>query len=195
MKSEQIAQLLPEVVRRTVHDGSAISDVIAVMEQLHAPVETLLLDFPRYLNPYRCPSEFVPMLIHWVGLGWLLADSAYDVVDTDEAALRQLVVHASDLAKSRGTRPGLERFLELATGVRGFMVAPDNTTSYGIDVRGPDAAAGHRALVQRVILHEKPAFVTASLGFGAEASERLISTSPALEILLAAAPAEAPFVF
>lgn len=195
MKSHRILQLLPEIVRRTVHEGTAISDVVAVMEQLHAPVEDVLDTFPTYLDPYRCPEAFVPMLAHWVGLGWLLADSFPDVADVEHGALRELIVHSSELAKARGTEPGLARFLRLATGVDTFTVLPDPATGFGIDVRGPAAAKPHRALARRITLHEKPAFVTASLGFGQEASERLVSTTLVVEVIEPEPPPAATAVF
>ncbi len=167
MKPEQILRLFPEVVRRTAYEGSVLSDLVLVMSEMHAPVEEVLADFGMFIDPYRCPSKFVPMIARWVGLGWLLADGHDQGSSIDERGLRDLVVHAADLAKDRGTRPGLERMLELATNTKGIRVT-NSAEPFAIEVRCPESTRHMTGAVTRIVQHEKPAFVTAAIFFNDE---------------------------
>lgn len=171
MKAPQILQLLPDVVRRSAYEGSVLSHLVEIMDEMHEPVEEVLSDFGAYADPYRCPSRFVPFLARWVGFGWLLGvgDSRYETAAIDERALRELVVHAAALAKERGTRPGLERMLALATMCPGFQVINDPDRAFAIEVRVPETARGQLEVINRIVRHEKPAFVTASVTVGTDA--------------------------
>ena len=75
---------------------------------------------------------------------------------------------AAELAKWRGTRRGLVRLLELATGVTGFEIvegrAPDGTPRpFSIDVIVPAGAAAELPLVTRILTKEKPAYATCTV--------------------------------
>lgn len=92
------------------------------------------------------------------------------------ARLRLLVRAAARLSQWRGTRRGLREFLELATGVEGFDLrenvrSGDGTggtveAPYHLWVAAPAAAEPYRALVDRVVRSEKPAYMTHELTFG-----------------------------
>jgi phage tail-like protein len=151
-------------------------------------VEAILADFGRYLDPYRCPPAFVPVLAHWVGLAWLLPDTGPAPGRADhepalaDGALRHLVRHAAELAMARGTRQGLERMLDLATGHPGFAIG-HGVDGFSIEVRGPAAAGNAVALVARIVRHEKPAFTTAAIGFGDTAAVPLhLRDQPSQEV-------------
>jgi hypothetical protein len=128
----------------------------------------------------------VPLLAQWVDLAWIFDRHNLDPrlrgedgpLSTGLGRLRELVAAAPHLAQWRGTRLGLVRFLETATGVNGFEIddAPDLTSAvprpFHLVVRAPAGAAPDRALIRRIIEVEKPAYVTYDLQFaaGAEAA-------------------------
>lgn len=177
MNADSIAQLLPAVVRRTRTPGSVLDGALGVMDQLHEPVELLLVDFDRYIDPYRCPPSFVPYLAEWVGLGWLVGarDDGADF-PTGDGPLRHLIAEADALAKARGTLDGLLRMLELASAQPGFEIDVDEDHAFHITVNCPDAVRRYQDLITLIIRHEKPAFVTADLAFGEHPSRRLGAT-------------------
>jgi phage tail-like protein len=164
-----IAELLPDVIRRTWLPGSPLDDILGAMAVLHQPIEDVVDAFDRYVDPYRCPERFIPYLATWVGLGWLAASDGTATPATGDGPLRHLVAEAEQLAKQRGTAVGLQRMLELGTGVPGFSVEAASDRPFHVVVSGPPAARAHRDLVRWIIRHEKPAFVTADLVLGDEA--------------------------
>lgn len=180
MTREEISRLLPLVFQRTNNPGSPLAALLAVMESLHAPSEQILQDIDSVFDPIRTRPEFVPLLARWVDLSWTFDRHALDPVEQGEEGplstglgrLRELVAAAPHLAQWRGTRHGLVRFLETATGITGFQIHDGPTGSEGafhLVVRAPDEAVRHRALVERIIEVEKPAYVTYDLQFVAAA--------------------------
>jgi phage tail-like protein len=171
MKPGRIATLLPEVVQRAAPSGSVIDGLLHVMADQHDPVEDLLADFGRLVDPYRCPAEFVPLLAAWVGFDWLVDRPAgvgrdHPPPRVSESGLRHLVFHAADLAKQRGTAIGLRRTLELATGHRGIEVSAAAQQGFAVQVRAPEAARPELALLAYIVDHDKPAFTTATVAVG-----------------------------
>lgn len=180
MKRSDIERLLPEVFRRAAVEGTPLAALLDAMETLHDPVERRLDALDRCFDPLRAPDALVPMLAHWVDLDGLLDRAAGDTLPTRLPSglgrLRELVANASELARRRGTSEGLRRFLEIATGCRGFAIedaaspGPDQATGFDIHVRAPAAARRHRELVARVIASEKPAHTTCTLTFATPSS-------------------------
>jgi phage tail-like protein len=171
MRQAEIAQLLPGIIQRTLHPGNPLFAILAVMEALHAPSERVLERVDEFFDPYRAPDLFVPYLAGWVDLKWTLTESSDLASGTGR--LRELVEHAAFLSQWRGTAKGLLRFLEIATGQAGFEVDEQVLDQAGrprpfhIRVRAPNAAAPYRALIERIIEVEKPAYVTYELVFQA----------------------------
>ena len=182
MTRAEISRLLPLVFQRTIRPASPLAAVLAVMETLHAPSEQILQDIDSVFDPIRTRPEFVPLLARWVDLSWTFDRHALDPIAQGEEGplstglgrLRELVAAAPHLAQWRGTRYGLVRFLETATGIKGFQIddAPDGGgRAFHLVVRAPREAADHRVLVQRIIEVEKPAYVTYDLQFAAVSPE------------------------
>lgn len=170
MKRTGIERLLPNVIRRAVVPESPLAAILDVMEVLHAPVEDVISRIDCYFSPYRAPDEFVPLLAHWVDLDrFFLAQTAAGGtlrLPPDFGQLRELVAAAARLSQWRGTRKGLELFLQTATGVSGFEIdeevpGEDGTLRpFHISVRVPDAAVRHRALIEQIVEQERPAHLT-----------------------------------
>lgn len=181
MNQAALERLLPEIYRRTVRPGSPLAALLEVMEELHAPAEETLDRIDAVFDPLRTPDAFVPYLAGWLDLERLFDDpadefTARDVirqpVSTGLGRLRELIGSAAYLSQWRGTLRGLRRFLEVATGERGFEIderVPGRDglpIPFHIRVRAPGAVRGHRGLLERIIHLEKPAYVTYELDFG-----------------------------
>lgn len=167
MRADRVALLLPEVIRRGAGPGTPLGALLDVMEAMHEPAEAALLGLPAMLDPQATRDDFVPFLASWVGLDDVIPDGAEFEAGTGR--LRQLVATAAARARRRGTLDGLRETLAIATGRRDITV--DDTTTgpdggmlpFHVDVVVPDDAVGLLDLVTRLVEHEKPAFVTASV--------------------------------
>ena len=178
MKKEQIERLLPSVFQRTAAAGSPLSAILDVMEAMHAPSESALENLPVVFDPHRTPDAFVPYLASWVDLEGLLdiprdtTSSAAASLSTGVGRLRELTAAAMNLSRWRGTRKGLQLFLETATGMSGFEIeetvigADGRPRPFHLRITAPGQLVKHRSLVERIIELEKPAYVTHELQFG-----------------------------
>jgi hypothetical protein len=92
-------------------------------------------------------------------------------VTTGLGRLRELVAAAGEISRWRGTARGLRLFLQTATGVRDFVLdervpGPDGRPRpFHLRVHAPASLLPHRALLERIIEREKPAYVTYELLF------------------------------
>jgi phage tail-like protein len=178
VKREAIAERLPDIFKQAVTDdlSNPLTALIGVMEELHARDEDILAGFGRYIDPRRTPEEFVPYLAGWVDYGWLLLDppdNPYAGVEQPFSGglgrLRELVASAAAESKWRGTSAGMVRMLERATGVQGYRVEETVTDDSGeqlpfrIRVVVPSHAEHYLDLVRRIVEHEKPAHVIATV--------------------------------
>lgn len=180
MKESEIAQLLPGVFQRTLYPANPLRAVLASMEELHAPAERILSEIDTICDPSRTPDEFVAFLARWVDLERIFSKQSAETdgievpISTGLGRLRELTSAAAQLSKWRGTRQGLIRFLETATGSAGFAVDESVTDSKGkvrafhIRVRAPRAVEEHRPLIEKIIEVERPAYVTWELEFSKE---------------------------
>lgn len=180
MRLSEIRQLLPGVFQQTISEGNPLLSLLEVMEQLHAPSEAVLAQLDAVFDPRRTPDEFVPFLAVWVDL-----DRLFDIPPTGKPQpltrspitsglghLRELIANAAYLSRWRGTKKGLLLFLQTATGARDFDIeeqvvgANGRPRPFHIRVSAPAETVGHRALIERIIELEKPAYVTYELEFG-----------------------------
>jgi P2-related tail formation protein len=154
---------------------------------LHAPSEEILDNLAAFFNPYQTPDDFVPYLASWVDLARLLFPAPVRQEGLPGSAtlahypaglgrLRELIAAAAELSQWRGTRQGLVRFLEIATGVAGFTIqeqvldAQGEVRPFHLQVHAPAAAHPVAALVERIVELEKPAYMTAEVLFDHPAS-------------------------
>ena len=178
MKRAQIKRLLPAVFQRVAEDGTPLIAALDVMQAMHAPVETTLGQLESIFDPRRTPKEFVPFLAGWVDLSLLLdatgtggSTSAMSLSSVGIGRLRELTATAAKLSEWRGTRKGLQLFLQTATGMSGFVIDEHpaglggRVKPFHIRVKAPLELSEHRPLIERIIELEKPAYVTYELEF------------------------------
>lgn len=178
MRHEEIARLLPDIFRRSCQPGNMLHAMVEAMELLQEPAEGALRNLPAMFDPYRTRDDFVAYLG-----GWLDLERLYDMAGPEGAAistgtgrLRNLCAAAIVLAQWQGTAQGLKMFLEIATGLEGFTIQETVEDKEGrpkpfhIRVWAPAQAQPHKALVERIILQEKPAYATYELRFGEPAA-------------------------
>lgn len=158
MKQAEITALLPEIMQRAVRDRSPLAALLDVMEQLHEPSEELLHKLDQYFDPQRTRADLVPMLGHWLGLEETLVRRA--------AKSRTFVARAVELWKWRGTAWAVTESLEIATGVRGFVVTEEppgplyTARPFHFFVTAPAGVSKDKEVIEKVIEMQKPAYVT-----------------------------------
>lgn len=172
MERERIARLLPETYQAAVQRDNPLGAVLAVMEALHAPAEARLDSLDAEVDPLRAEGPFVFMLADWLGLGGYLdwsggrPGAGMPGFAAGTGRLRLLVAEAAELARSRGSRPSLERFLAVATGIAGIAVEDANVDgegrprSFHLLVRAPAEARRYAGLIARIVDAERPAYTT-----------------------------------
>lgn len=164
MRRSEIERLLPGVFQRTLgEEGSPLPALLEVMGALHAPAERALEELDRNFDPRRADDRFIPLLARWMDLELALPAGT--------GRLRELIAAAFELAQWRGTARGLVRFLELATGEKGFAVdervrdGAGRPRPFHVRIAMPASVADRRAFLEQIIEREKPAYVTFELAF------------------------------
>lgn len=99
-----IAERLPGVY---LEDGFT-QRFVAALDEVLAPVFATMDCFASYLDPWLAPHDFLDWLAGWVALG---LDERWS-----QQQRRELVAHAVELHRWRGTRHGLATHVRLLTG-------------------------------------------------------------------------------
>lgn len=81
---------------------------LMLFESFWSPIDTQIDSIPNYFDPRLTPARFLPWLASWLDLE---LDESWP-----EEGIRQLIRWAIALHRSRGTRWGLLKYLELYTG-------------------------------------------------------------------------------
>ncbi len=174
-----LARLLPEVFQETITSGGLLAGFLEVMAALQRPSEQRLDTLDAVFDPRRSSDAFVPFLARWVHFDHLHDDRSRRHAGPQQACLdsighlRELVADAAYLAQWRGTARGLTRFLDTATGLRGFRIdeglrvaGEDAPRPFHLRITAPAAAKRQTDLVHKVIRMGMPAHVTYDLEFG-----------------------------
>jgi len=169
MERRRILRYLPENYQlAAVDEHGVLSACIAVMEAMHGPIDRILRSLDRYFDPYRAVDQFVMLQATWLGLDRYFEWTRISVGRLDASfptgtdRLRLLIAEFPSLVQTRGTREALTRFLEVATGIRGFDIADGNDPekSFHFVVTAPEAARRLAAFVEKIVAEERPAHAT-----------------------------------
>ncbi len=169
MRRRDIEALLPAVYQDAVASGTPLDAVLEVAARLPEPDEALLESVDVLFDPRRAPDHMVSFLAQWVDLDRFLVrrdeDGSGGDLPTGTGHLRELCAAAAELSRYRGTRYGLIRFLEIATGHSGFRVDENRDGDgeprpFHLVVTAPQAAQAHADLIHVIVAFEKPAYVT-----------------------------------
>ena len=106
--------LLPMAYRRDPESALFLEHFLALFEHVFTGIEDRYLEFSRDLNPEAAPRE----VIDWLAA---LIDLAFDPSWPIERR-RALVGEAMSLYRTRGTIAGIERYVEIYTGIRPAIV-------------------------------------------------------------------------
>lgn len=180
MEQNQILRFLPENYRFAASDARGpLAALLAAMDELQTTDETIIEHFDDYISPYRAPDDFVMLQASWLGL-----DRYFDwsggrpgagrpIYHAGVNQLRLLVAEAAELLRQRGRTATLLRFLEVATGVRGFRIAEGPTEGqrpFHFTLEAPFEARPLERLVVRIVDGERPAHATYTIEFALAAS-------------------------
>lgn len=187
MERTRILRFLPENYQLASADHRGILwAILGVMDEMHAPVVRVLKSIDRYVDPYRAPDPFVLMQASWLGLDryFIWSGGSVGVGDasfpTGIDRLRLLIAEFPSLVRNRGTKEALTRFLEVATGVRGFGIddPPRTDTSFHFVVRAPAEARPLVRFIEQIVGQERPAHATYEVRFQDHESPAAFAARP-----------------
>jgi phage tail-like protein len=183
MEADQIVRLLPEIYQQARlrdraaaadGEGSLLDALLDVMTAHHAPVEAALADLDASFDPRRAAEPFVKLLASWMSLAPYLSVQRLGEDGTAASGgsgrglsgtpLRELTARAAELARLRGTADGLRIFLEVATGLDGFVIS-ERPGGFSATVTAPAAARPLDGLISLIVAREKPAFTTVEVAY------------------------------
>ncbi len=169
MQRRDVDALLPAIYQDAVRQGSPLDALLEAATRLPEPEEAILARLDALFDPRRTPDAMVAFLAGWVDLDRFLigrrADGSGGELPTGMGRLRELCANAAELSRYRGTRQGLIRFLEVATGESGFRVQENQTVDdqarpFHLCVIAPKATRPYAELIHAIVAFEKPAYVT-----------------------------------
>jgi len=127
---------LPAIYQRSEESpGSFLRSLVGVLETTTQGLDARIAAMGSRINPATAPEPWLDFIARWLGLPW---DDGLTL-----AQKKAIMTRAPELAKSRGTRAGLEALLEsLMPGTpRRFRVI-DATADFGFATVGGDGCSG-----------------------------------------------------
>jgi phage tail-like protein len=127
---------LPAIYQRAEESpGSFLRSLVGVLETTTQGLDARIAAMGSRINPSTAPEPWLDFVARWLGLPW---DDGLTL-----AQKKAIMTRAPELAKSRGTRAGLEALLEsLMPGTpRRFRVI-DATADFGFATVGGDGCSG-----------------------------------------------------
>ena len=134
------------------HDGDFLGRLLLIFESLWEPLEWRQTHVEYYFDARTCPAPFLPWLATWLGL------------DLDrhwpEERRRRLLTEAMELYRWRGTPYGLQRMIEVCTGLPATIQEdPQTPFVFRITVRMPRDSMIRTEMLERLVQLHKPAHV------------------------------------
>lgn len=140
------------------HDDSGslfLDGLLRIFDATWAPLARQIDQMYAYFDPRLTPRDFLPWLGTWVDL----------VLDENwpEARRRELVAHAAELYRRRGTAGALRDYLEIYTGIRPEILEDGgaaNPFQFTVRFHVPPGNLLDQVRIRRIIEQEKPAHTT-----------------------------------
>jgi phage tail-like protein len=141
------------------HDDDLLDRFLRGVEDVLGPIERTIGGLEHQVNPRLAPDELLPWLAFWVGLS---LDARWP-----EDRRRAMILEAASLYPWRGTKRGLKRAIELATGYAPEIIEPQLQAGskrrnerwhlFQVVLRVPDPTQIDRTMIEMVIEEQKPA--------------------------------------
>jgi phage tail-like protein len=156
--TSRLLRFLPDIYSDGRGGGLFLDGFLRIFDSIWQPIERQIDYLYAYFDPRLAPSDFLPWLGTWVDL----------VLDENwpEARRRDLIQHAVELYRRRGTARALSDYLTIFTGTQP-EIAEDadaaNPFHFTVSFRVNDPAELDQDRVRRIIEEEKPAHTTYTL--------------------------------
>lgn len=113
---------LPELYQREMGNNSFLDRYLSIFQSLYDDLGMQIREIPKCLDPETAKGEFLEWLARWLDIE--------DPYMWNERQLRFLLEHALEFQAARGTRRGIELFVELYTGEKPFVIEWQDWASY-----------------------------------------------------------------
>ncbi len=127
---QTLIENLPAIYRRAeAQPGSFLRALVGVLESTTQGLDARIASLASHVHPVTATGPWLDFVAGWLGLPW---DDALD-----DGQKKRLVARASDLARGRGTRAGLEALLEcVIPGTPPRFRVIDATADFGFATMG-----------------------------------------------------------
>jgi phage tail-like protein len=124
---------LPAIYQRA--DQSFLRSLVGVVEASTQQLDTRIASMGSLVNPITAPVDWMDFVARWLGVPW------DDALNSEQK--NNLIRHAADLVRQRGTRAGLETLLQcLMPGSPQPFRVTDATADFGFAIVGDDSCPG-----------------------------------------------------
>lgn len=113
---------LPEIYQKEMGNNSFLERYLSIFQSLYDDLGTQIREIPACLDPETAKREFLEWLADWLDIE--------DPYMWNERQLRFLLEHAMEFQAARGTRRGIELFVELYTGEKPFVIEWQDWAEY-----------------------------------------------------------------
>ena len=133
---DSLMENLPAIYRRAeAQPGSFLRRLVGVLETTTQGLDASIASLASHVHPATATGPWLDFIARWLGLPW--DDALY------EKQKRRIITRASDIARDRGTRAGLETLLEcLLPGPPPRFRIIDSTADVGFATVGGGACLG-----------------------------------------------------
>ena len=150
----RLLKYLPDVYA----DHLFLRGFLNIIDSIWQPLGRQIDELHTYFDPRLTPAEFLPWLGTWLDL----------VLDENwpEIRRRELLEHAADLYRRRGTAGALRDYIAIYTGVAPEIIESDPATQpfhFTVVLRVKDQDTVDQDRLRRIIEEEKPAHTTFTL--------------------------------
>jgi len=160
MDVQTLLQLLPLAFReaeRRAPAGSPLAALLSVVEGLLQPIDDVICDLHRHVDPRTSPEPLLPLLAAWLSDTW--------VTSVETSCEREQLASFASCSARRGTRQALCQALRLVAGCRDIDIEESSSVPFHFSVTLPEVLRPELGRLERTLELYKPAHTTAELRF------------------------------